>query len=146
MTRHFNLREAEALLEELRPLVAEAVSLHSFCQEADSEIRDATDRIAMLGGASVDRARLLARRAFRDTGLARLRELLEQIQQHGCLVKDLGMGLVDFLTIFRDAEVCLCWRLGEDGIGFWHGVAEGYAGRKRIDEDFLSNHHGDQPA
>jgi hypothetical protein len=33
--------------------------------------------------------------------------------------------------------------MGESGIGYWHGVDEGFAGRKPIDRDFLDNHQGD---
>jgi len=43
-------------------------------------------------------------------------------------------GLLDFMTRYRDRDVCLCWKLGEKGIGHWHGTEEGYAGRKPIDE------------
>ena len=43
----------------------------------------------------------------------------------------------------RGEEVCLCWRLGEVRIEFWHGVDEGFRGRKPIDEEFLANHKGD---
>ncbi|MGH9662602.1 MAG: DUF2203 family protein [Bryobacteraceae bacterium] len=34
----------------------------------------------------------------------------------------------------------LCWKLGERGISFWHGVDEGFAGRKPIDGEFLETH------
>ncbi|MGH9355093.1 MAG: DUF2203 family protein [Terriglobia bacterium] len=30
-------------------------------------------------------------------------------------------------------EVYLCWKLGEPGIEYWHGVEEGFAGRKPLD-------------
>jgi hypothetical protein len=30
--------------------------------------------------------------------------------------------------------ILLCWKLGEEKITHWHGVDEGYAGRKPIDE------------
>jgi hypothetical protein len=30
--------------------------------------------------------------------------------------------------------VYLCWRLGEDGISYWHGVDEGFAGRRHVSE------------
>jgi len=26
----------------------------------------------------------------------------------------------------------LCWKLGEDDIGHWHGLEEGFAGRKPL--------------
>jgi hypothetical protein len=62
----------------------------------------------------------------------------------GVLVKDLDTGLVDFPTLFRGVEVYLCWKLGENGIEFWHGVEEGFRGRKSIDQDFLDHHEGDR--
>jgi len=59
-----------------------------------------------------------------------------QLQDLGCLVKDLDTGLVDFPALFRGQEVYLCWKLGEPSIEFWHGVDEGFRGRKAIDSDF----------
>jgi hypothetical protein len=59
-------------------------------------------------------------------------------------VKDLDIGLVDFPTTFNGVEVYLCWKLGEPGIEFWHGVEEGFRGRKPIDREFLENHRGDR--
>jgi hypothetical protein len=61
----------------------------------------------------------------------------------GVLVKDLDIGLIDFLTHYQGREVCLCWKLGEERIRFWHGTGEGFAGRKPIDGEFLENHRGD---
>ena len=57
---------------------------------------------------------------------------MEQVQSFGCLIKDLDVGLIDFPTLYRGEEVYLCWKLGEDGIEFWHGVSEGFRGRKKI--------------
>jgi len=28
--------------------------------------------------------------------------------------------------------VLLCWHLGEDSVQYWHGVEEGFAGRKPL--------------
>ncbi len=43
------------------------------------------------------------------------------------------LGLVDFPFRARGGTaVYLCWRLGEPSIAFWHGIDEGYGGRKPI--------------
>ena len=65
------------------------------------------------------------------------------MQAIGCVVKDLDIGLIDFPTEFRGEEVYLCWKLGEPRIEFWHGVEEGFRGRKAIDQDFRDHHRGD---
>ena len=69
--------------------------------------------------------------------------LLDTIQETGAQVKDLDIGLIDFISVYQDREVCLCWKLGEEGIAFWHGTEEGFAGRKPIDQDFRDGHRGD---
>ncbi len=58
--------------------------------------------------------------------------LVEELEGRGVILKDLTMGLVDFLAKAGRAEIFLCWRLGETSIGFWHGLEEGFAGRKPL--------------
>ena len=58
---------------------------------------------------------------------------IEQIQAAGVLVKDLDRGLLDFPARREGDEILLCWHVGEDEIRFWHGVDEGFAGRKPLD-------------
>ena len=91
----------------------------------------------------MDRKRALDHKSQRDTAALRLREAIEGVQETGCLIKDLDIGLIDFLTRYHGQDVCLCWKLGEDHIRFWHGMEEGFRGRKPIDEEFLQNHRGD---
>jgi hypothetical protein len=60
---------------------------------------------------------------------------VERLEELGVLVKDLDAGLVDFPAV-RDGEpVLLCWRVGEDDVSYWHGLADGFAGRRPIDWD-----------
>jgi Uncharacterized conserved protein len=38
------------------------------------------------------------------------------------------------LPAVRDGEpVLLCWRVGEEQVGYWHGLEDGFAGRRPID-------------
>jgi len=61
------------------------------------------------------------------TGIARC---VSRIHELGALVKDLDDGLIDFPARRQGEEVLLCWRLGEDEVGHWHGLEEGFSGRK----------------
>ncbi|HWP34493.1 MAG TPA: DUF2203 domain-containing protein [Thermodesulfobacteriota bacterium] len=58
---------------------------------------------------------------------------IHQITGLGCLVKDVDMGLVDFPTLRNGREAFLCWRRGEPRVAYWHGLEEGFAGRKPLD-------------
>lgn len=145
MERRFTLQEAEKLLPEVEKEIRQAVSIKSEFSKAESELEGIAQRVAVLGGSVVNRQQLVRLRSRRDALASRLKEIIEEIHGYGCLVKDLDIGLIDFPTLFRGEEVYLCWKLGESGIRFWHGVDEGYRGRKPIDEDFLENHRGDPP-
>jgi hypothetical protein len=62
-------------------------------------------------------------------------EIVRVLDGKGILVKGIDEGLIDFPHIRSNGEeVYLCWRLGEDDIGFWHGIADGFEGRRSIDE------------
>jgi len=60
---------------------------------------------------------------------------VEELNRLGVLVKDLDRGLVDFPALRQGEEVLLCWQVGEDEVAFWHGVEEGFAGRKPLPLD-----------
>src|SRR5262249_39797003 len=128
----------------IESLIREAVSLKAQYQEAEEALRTLAQRVAMQGGVMVDRDAVLERRAERDRKGQRLKAEVERIHEYGCLIKDLDIGLIDFPTLFQGKEVYLCWKMGESGIRFWHGVDEGFAGRKPIDRDFLEHHEGDR--
>ncbi len=142
MPRYFTLAQAQALVPKLEERLRRAVSLKASLAEAAGELDAESERIRMSGGAQVDRQKQFETVSRRDMAAAHLRDVLESLQESGCQVKDLDMGLLDFPTLFRGEEVCLCWKLGEPEIRFWHGTQEGYRGRKPIDQDFLEHHGG----
>ena len=57
---------------------------------------------------------------------------LEKLENMGCIVKDLNLGLIDFLSYHGGREVLLCWKIGEKDINHWHEVNSGFSGRKPI--------------
>lgn len=145
MPKRFTHAEAQRLLPEVGRLLRDALDAKGEYQEAEKAIREQSERVMLMGGVIVDRERALTARSRRDASAAMLKSAIESVQDTGCLIKDLDIGLVDFPTLFKGVEVYLCWKLGEPGIAFWHGVDEGFRGRKPIDQDFLDHHEGDRP-
>jgi hypothetical protein len=119
------------------------MAVKSEYEEAEAAVQALVQRITLMGGVLPDSRAAAQQKARRERGAQRLKAVLDSIHELGCLIKDLDTGLVDFPTLFRGREVYLCWKLGEPRIAFWHGVEEGFAGRKPIDQDFLDNHQGD---
>jgi hypothetical protein len=130
--RHFTPEEANALLERVRP-VAESLVAHrrAFTVAAARRAR-LTQRISGNGGdfdpqepSELDEQ--LQREAEAVAGA------VEELQALGVLVKDLDRGLVDFPALRHGEEVLLCWQVGEREVAYWHGLEEGFAGRKPLD-------------
>jgi hypothetical protein len=144
MPKRFTHAEAQRLLPEVGKLLRDALDAKNEYQEAEKVIQGLSERVMMMGGVIIDREQALNSRSRRDAAAAMLKGAVEAVQETGCLVKDLDIGLVDFPTLFKGVEVYLCWKLGEPAIEFWHGVDEGFRGRKPIDKDFLKNHRGDR--
>lgn len=58
---------------------------------------------------------------------------VEELAALGVQVKDLDSGLLDFPSVRDGVPVLLCWRVGEEQVGYWHGLEDGFAGRRPID-------------
>jgi hypothetical protein len=146
MPRYFTLAEARAALPVVGRSIREAVQAKAHYMEAEKAIQDLVQRILMMGGINVDTVAAEAWKAQYDSNAQALKNSMERIEDLGVLVKDLDIGLVDFPTLFRGEEVYLCWRMDENDIDHWHGVNEGFNGRRPIDKHFVDNHRGEGSA
>lgn len=133
------------MLPEVEAAIRAAVALKCEYERIEEDWQGFAQRLDVMGGVRVDRAAAMERQNRRDEALAALKHAIEKVQEFGCLVKDLDIGLIDFPTLFQGDEVYLCWKLGETGIQVWHGVQEGFRGRKPIDAGFLKQHRGELP-
>lgn len=70
----------------------------------------------------------------RDDVMDRVRELADELEQVGCILKDVHTGLVDFPTLHDGRVVYLCWRVGEARVEHWHEIDAGFAGRRPVSE------------
>jgi hypothetical protein len=61
-----------------------------------------------------------------------LKEEVEYLAERGILLRDADTGLVDFPAERDGVRVFLCWRLGEERVGFYHGERGGFSGRKPL--------------
>ena len=65
----------------------------------------------------------------------KIRDLVGDIYLMGIEIKGIEQGLLDFPAVRENGdEVFLCWKLDEDDIEFWHGMDDGFIGRRHIDE------------
>ena len=72
-----------------------------------------------------------------------IKELMDELSSLGCEYKDLSFtqGLVDFPSIIDGQNVYLCWKSDEPTLLYYHGIYEGFAGRKLIPENLLEKNN-----
>jgi hypothetical protein len=132
--RYFTPTEANEQLEEVRPVAEELVAHRRTMADAARRRAGLVQRIAGNGGDFDPQEPRALEEEFVREGEA-VAECVQRLEQLGVLVKDLDSGLVDFPALHDGEEVLLCWQVGEPEVAFWHGLDEGYAGRKPLPLD-----------
>ena len=131
--KYFNRSEAQELLPVITRELEQVRRGKQTIDQLEQELAQAAARIMMLGGSIPDHEELAKKRSEGLRLTAQLKQAIERIQETGCVVKDLDQGLIDFPSLLDGREVYLCWKLGEERIAYWHGLEEGFAGRKPLD-------------
>jgi hypothetical protein len=119
--RVFTLDDANGELDELRARLPRL-------REARQRLIDTSERI----GAAVE----IDGGGVEGTDWFRAQETLKAellwLADRGILLRDPEAGLVDFPAERDGQRVFLCWRLGEDRVGWFHGEQAGFSGRKPL--------------
>lgn len=134
MPRRFTPKEANDALREIRPLVEEVVSHRREQQRLQADRLALAAKIAGNGG-GIDSAILGELVEAEQRERVEIARCVNEIHRRGAIVKDLDEGLVDFPALREGEEILLCWRLGEAEVAYWHGLEEGFAGRKQLDPE-----------
>jgi hypothetical protein len=132
--RYFTPSEANELLAEVRPLAESLVQHREGMRRAAERRARLTARIAGNGGDLDPQEPGELDEQFQRESHA-VTQAAERLEGLGVQVKDLDRGLVDFPALREGEEVLLCWQVGEDEVAYWHGVDEGFAGRKPLPLD-----------
>ncbi|HYE23626.1 MAG TPA: DUF2203 domain-containing protein [Clostridia bacterium] len=130
----FSLQEAQAMLPVLEGLLRTSMESKQLIEEVDGDLEELTQRIFVNGGTLVEVPFWARRKAQRDKALQKAKDAVAEINAIGVQVKDLDIGLLDFPCRVGEEVVLLCWKLGEQSITHWHGMEEGFDGRKPIDD------------
>jgi len=120
----FTILEARALLPRLRELF-EDMRRHRKALIRLSRHVDRARAAAEYGGGTPYGAAYLEHASAFALGY-------EAVNETGVVVKDVVSGLVDFPHEYQGRIVYLCWKFGEDDLGWWHEVEDGFAGRQPL--------------
>ena len=133
MPQYFTLAQAQRALPEVERALRDALFHRAEAVRAYKELEQHSERVRMLGGMRVNPGEVLALKSRLETSSAALKDAIQQVESTGAQIKDLDIGLIDFLPAIRPRRVPVL-EAGRAGIGFWHGLDEGFRGRKPIDQ------------
>ena len=124
MSQFYDLDEANSRLPEVRDILAvlrdqraELIRLRDRTREPDVD-EDEGRRIHLRMQGIIDQ----------------MHAAVAQLIAWDITLRDIQTGLIDFPALVSGRQVCLCWRLGEDSVEWWHELSSGFAGRRRIGE------------
>jgi hypothetical protein len=137
----FTLEAVNALLPRLRVLVHAQMGRRA-------EIEQRLDRLSKLVNAvpisiEIQRSdppevRDLKREI--SAHVERYQDAWREIENTGAVLKDPRMGLLDFYGEVDGTRVWLCWKYDEEAVTHYHGIDEGFAGRKPIEATMRRRH------
>lgn len=123
--RYFSQKEAEALIPELEKIYSEIAKLAAKAMEKAQKVKILEDNPAKTADCAIERSQLQFLSNHVNTWLQKIVDL-------GGMPKGVDPALVDFPHRLEGKEVYLCWRLGEKRITHFHGLDEGFAGRRPL--------------
>jgi hypothetical protein len=131
--RFFTEEEANDALAVVRPIVERLVSARRRLVHVGGRLEGVSGRVAGNGG-GLDPERVRDLHTQATEAAADVEAAVIELESLGVQVKDLDSGLIDFPAQHPDEEVTvlLCWQLGEDEVAYWHGLEDGFAGRKPL--------------
>ena len=140
---HFTLDEANALLPWVRSVFAR---IHELLQDlARSVVRQRQAGLPLPatpnGNGNGHRSPRPAPQSPSESEQSRhekielINQMLGALMERGIVIQDVERGLIDFPAVRGGEEVLLCYELADgERIGFWHGLYDGFAGRRPIAE------------
>ena len=133
--QYFSVASANQTLPLVRAIVSDIVELYP-------EVRDREERLTRITrGRSKDSRpddlyseEVEQVRQDLERDVERLQGFIDELLELGVEFKDPVLGLVDFPAQRNGKEVCLCWKLGESCVDFWHTVEAGFQGREKLSD------------
>jgi hypothetical protein len=133
--QYFSVASANQTLPLVRAIVSDIVELFP-------EVRDREERLTRITRGRTKDSRpddlytqeVEQVRQDLERDVERLQGFIDELLELGVEFKDPVLGLVDFPAQRNGKEVCLCWKLGEPSVDFWHTVEAGFQGREKLSD------------
>lgn len=134
--RVFSISEVNALIPALSSLVQDQLREQSAIEHGLAELMRLTgEPPRSLDIRSHDSSEVQRLKSDLKSRISRYETGWQRVQKWGGVVKDPQTGLVDFYGRVDGKLVWLCWRYGEDTLGYYHDLNAGFSGRRPLSAD-----------
>jgi hypothetical protein len=134
--RVFTISEVNALIPALSSLVQDQLREQSEIEHGLAELMRLTgEPPRSLEPTSNDSAEVNRLKRDLRGRISRYETGWQRVQKWGGVIKDPQTGLVDFYGRVDGKLVWLCWRYGEDTLGYYHDLTSGFSGRRPLSAD-----------
>jgi hypothetical protein len=130
-SRKYTVDEANRLMPWLTQTFTRIHQGQQALVRAQKELETVARTVRTNGHRDIDR-RIQTAGQMVEKRQEELRNLLASIAERDIEVRDVDMGLVDFLGERDGRDVWLCWRLGETEVGHWHELDQGFTARQPL--------------
>ena len=134
--RVFTISEVNALIPALSSLVGDQLREQSDIEHGLAELTRLSGATpSSLEAGADDRKDVLKLKQDLKARIERYEAGWQRVKSLGGVIKDPQIGLVDFYGRVGQKLVWLCWRYGEDTLGYYHELESGYPGRRPLTAD-----------
>lgn len=133
LKRFFTVEEANALLPVIRQEIAFLQNVRSEFRQKYLELTTYKRRKEQQASINIEDEYVFTMESGLEFLEMQAQMHVSNIRAHGAQLKEIDPGLVDFPAVMNGEEVLLCWREGEESITHYHGLYDGFAGRKEIE-------------
>lgn len=124
-SRLFTVAEANALIPRLELIVRELQAQAQVVRVRVAQLMDEQTEPPDLEALSRSDPAV-------GTAIRAIAENAQAIEEMGCFLKDIDLGLVDFPAEIGGKAVFLCWQYGEPQLVAWHALDSGFANRQPL--------------
>lgn len=127
-TATFTVEQANRMLPLVRRIAEDLVNDYARWQDALREY----ERLALASSIELPDARLAPLQRSAQRYGDDVQHYLAELAALGVECKSVELGLIDFPGEVDGEPACLCWKVGEPAVEWWHRPEDGFAGRRPL--------------
>ncbi len=135
--KQFSIAMANSMLPLVRSITADIVQLTREFEQTqerldylnESRVAERSDDVYGKEVSSIEK--------HNDQKSDNIKLCISELADLGLGTHDVAHGYVDFPAQRKNKPVCLCWKLGEAEVKYWHALGENCSARRPVDLDLI---------